>query len=263
VRAFEAEFGMALDVAITRANEAETVELRSREAANAREAQADALAARLTTQTDARLTQLRDWRLTHARPDAEPEAAIAAIAEAVVQAANVVQGQSLEQLHAEQTSLLVALHAIATELREVEDALAEVEMLVIGEALVVATTLTRAYKRESVQARRFDTVILDEASMAPIPALWVVAGLAEANVVVVGDFKQLPPIKHSEHPLAEQWLGQDIFRASGVQGAWEAGEPPENLVQLQVQYRMDPQISARASLEPSSIPVRRPRARSG
>ena len=128
MRAFEAEFGMALDVAITRANEAETVELRSREAANAREAQADALAARLTTQTDARLTQLRDWRLTHARPDAEPEAAIAAIAEAVVQAANVVQGQSLEQLHAEQTSLLVALHAIATELREVEDALAEVEM---------------------------------------------------------------------------------------------------------------------------------------
>jgi superfamily I DNA and/or RNA helicase len=87
-------------------------------------------------------------------------------------------------------------------------------------------------------------VILDEASMAPIPALWVVAGLAEANVIVVGDFMQLPPIKHSEHPLAEQWLGQDIFRVSGVQGAWESGEPQENLVQLQVQYRMDPKISA-------------------
>jgi hypothetical protein len=110
--------------------------------------------------------------------------------------------------------------------------------------MVVATTLTRAYKRESVQARRFDTVILDEASMAPIPALWVVAGLAAANVIVVGDPKQLPPIKHSEHPLAERWLGEDIFRASGFQAACDAGEPPENLVQLQVQYRMDPQISA-------------------
>ena len=91
---------------------------------------------------------------------------------------------------------------------------------------------------------RFDTVILDEASMAPIPALWIAAGLADANVIVVGDFKQLPPIKHSEHPLAEQCLGQDIFRVSGVQGAWEAGDPPENLIQLQVQYRMGRQISA-------------------
>jgi len=108
----------------------------------------------------------------------------------------------------------------------------------------VATTLTRAYKRDSVQARRFDTVILDEASMAPIPALWVVAGLADANVIVVGDWEQLPPIKHSEHRLAEHWLGQDVFRVSGVEGARKAGEPPENLVQLQVQYRMDPQISA-------------------
>ena len=153
-------------------------------------------------------------------------------------------GQSLEALRTEQAALTAALRAIGTELQEIEDALAEVETFVIGEALVVATTLTRAYKRESVQARRFDTVILDEASMAPIPALWVVAGLAEANVIVVGDFKQLPPIKHSEHELAEHWLGQDIFRVSGVQGARRLASPPANLVQLQVQYRMDPQISA-------------------
>ena len=178
-------------------------------------------------QTEARLAQLREWRLTRVHSDADIDVAIASINDAVAGAAQVLRGPGSRGAGApSRAALTAALRAIGTELQEIEDALAEVETVVIGEALVVATTLTRAYKRESVQARRFDTVILDEASMAPIPALWVVAGLAEVNVIVVGDFKQLPPIKHSEHPLAERWLGEDIFRVSGVQGAWEAGEPP-------------------------------------
>jgi AAA domain len=244
VRAFESERGMQLDVIALRANETEAAALRAREAADASEAQVDALVRGLATQTEVRLRQLRGWQLTQVHPDSDSESAIAAIQDAISEATETLQRQSPEALRAEQAALVASLRAIGTELQEIEDALAEVETFVIGEALVVATTLTRAYKRDSVQARRFDTVILDEASMAPIPALWVVAGLAEANVIVVGDFKQLPPIKHSEHPLAEKWLGEDVFHVSGIQSAWEAGEPPENLVQLQVQYRMDPQISA-------------------
>jgi hypothetical protein len=80
--------------------------------------------------------------------------------------------------------------------------------------------------------------------MAPIPALWAVSALADANVVVVGDFKQLAPIKHSTHELAEKWLGRDIFDASGVRRDSDAGAPPAHLVQLNVQYRMQPRISA-------------------
>jgi hypothetical protein len=242
--AFEAERGLPLDVIATRAAETEAAAASAREAAEAHETHVIALAQHLETQTELRLTQLRDWRLTHVRPDVDRDAAIEAVEAAIVTAGHVLQGQSLEALRAEQTTLVAELRAISVELQEIEDALAQVEKLVIGEAIVVATTLTRAYKRESVQARRFDTVILDEASMAPIPALWVVAGLAEANVIVVGDPKQLPPIKHSEHPLAERWLGEDIFHESGIQRASDDGEPPEYLVQLQVQYRMDPQISA-------------------
>lgn len=244
VRAFEAERGMSLDVIVVRASETEAAGVRAREAADAREAQTDALARRLATQIEARLSQLREWRLTRVESDADVDAAFGAIEDAIAGAAPALEGQSLDGLRSEQTSLVWALREIGAELQEIEDALAQVETLVIGETMVVATTLTRAYKRESVQARRFDTIILDEASMAPIPALWVVAGLAEANVIVVGDPKQLPPIKYSEHPLAERWLGEDIFHASGVQRASDAGESPENLVQLQVQYRMGPQISA-------------------
>jgi hypothetical protein len=193
VRAFEAERGMPLDLIVLRSHETEAAAQRARKTTDAFEAHADALAGRLATRTEARLTQLRDWRLTRVHPEADLEPAIGALEAAIAAAADVLQGQNLDGLRAEQTSLIEALRAISAELQQIEDALAEVETFVIGEAMVVATTLTRAYKRESVQARRFDTLILDEASMAPIPALWVVAGLADANVVVVGDPKQLPP----------------------------------------------------------------------
>ena len=85
--------------------------------------------------------------------------------------------------------------------------LARVEELVIEDAKVVATTLTSAYLRDAIQHRRFDTVILDEASMAPVPALWMAAGLATANVIAVGDFRQLPPIVQSnEEPALRNHL---------------------------------------------------------
>jgi superfamily I DNA and/or RNA helicase/ssDNA-binding Zn-finger/Zn-ribbon topoisomerase 1 len=244
VKEFEAELEMSLDAILLSAREAEDAALRAQDEATTRMAKAETLARRFESTLEARLIQLREWRLTRVGSDVDAERALAAIEEARTHVAAVLGDETPAALRAELRRLADELRAIAAELEQIEEALAAVETYVIGEATVVATTLTRAYKRESIQARRFDTVVLDEASMAPIPALWVVAGLADANVVVVGDPMQLPPIKHSEHELADKWLGQDVFRVSGVQGASEAGQPPEHLVQLQVQYRMHPQISA-------------------
>ena len=147
-------------------------------------------------------------------------------------------------LQAEISQLNQRVQQIDQRIEAIAEEKAAIEEAVIADARVVATTLTRAYLRDSIQNRRFDTVILDEASMAPIPALWVAAATAEHNVILVGDFRQLPPIKHSEHPLAERWLGQDIFEESGVRAAYDAGRPPQHLVVLRTQYRMHPQISA-------------------
>jgi hypothetical protein len=88
------------------------------------------------------------------------------------------------------------------------------------------------YLRNDLDDRRFDTVILDEASTAPIPALWIAARLADTNVVVVGDLGQHPPIKHSDHPLANKWLGRDIFDVAGVRSARDRGTQPWHLIQL-------------------------------
>jgi hypothetical protein len=229
--------------------------LLARARADAASARAQAASARgdLESELLGRLTALREWGLSSVRRGGwglstvrrgGAEDALEEIERAHVAAKEIVIGTNAATLLIESQRLNNRIRQIDGRLDEIQDELQRVEELVIGEALVVATTLTRAYKRESVQKRRFDTVVLDEASMAPIPALWVAASLADANVVLVGDFRQLPPIKHSDHELAEKWLGRDVFDVSRVKQAFEAGEAPAHFIQLQEQFRMHPAISA-------------------
>jgi len=187
-----------------------------------------------------RLAALRQWGLTSKSP-ISAEAMLAAIRTAYESALAEVQGDDLRELRAERSGLNQHIRTLESEINSIEETLKRVEGLVIAEAMVVATTLTRAYLRDDIQSRRFDTVILDEASIAPIPALWVAASLADKNAVVVGDFKQLPPIVLSQHDLAQKWLGHDIFKEAGL-ASYGADAP--HLVKLRRQYRMHPDISA-------------------
>lgn len=183
---------------------------------------------------------LREWQLISQSADSE-EKMLREIGRAFETALEQAKGLELHELRSEQASLNGRIREIDTRIAEIEDILRRIEEIVIAEAMVVATTLTRAYLRDSIQARRFDTVILDEASMAPIPALWVAASLAEANAVVVGDFRQLPPIVLSSHEMAQKWLGRDIFKVAGLT---QPDTTPGHFVSLNVQYRMHPAISA-------------------
>ena len=123
------------------------------------------------------------------------------------------------------------LDAIDAALARIDQELETITPTAIADAKVIATTITRACLWNELQDRRFDTVILDEASMASIPALWIAARLADANIVVVGDFGQPPPIKQAEHPLADKWLGHDIFDAS-LRSASSRRKPPAHFIQL-------------------------------
>jgi hypothetical protein len=208
--------------------------------------QADHLRQRVEEGLQGRLEMLQRLGAVQDVPEAFEEQ-LAAIEATRLRAADLLAGVSIDRLREELREIERRLREISARLGEIEEAIKAVEELVVAEASIVATTLTRAYKRESVYKRRFDTVILDEASMAPIPALWVVAGRADTNVVIVGDFKQLPPIKHSTHPLAEDWLGRDIFEVAGIKENYESGNPPPHLVILREQHRMHPKISAIAN----------------
>jgi hypothetical protein len=150
-----------------------------------------------------------------------------------------------EQLSSESDALRGRMRVVETELAQIEERLEQIEREVINDATVVACTLTKSYLSDEIQGRQFDTVVLDEASMAPIPALWMAASVAERNVVVVGDPDQLPPIalaadEHDQDSPAARWLARDIFAVAGL-GDTSAQAP--YLVELRTQYRMHPAIS--------------------
>ena len=186
------------------------------------------------------LEVLREWRLTSESPGTA-EGMLSAVRTARKAAVDEIGGSDIGELRAERDRLNERLRTIEAEIRSIEEAQKRVAELVIADAKVVATTLTQTYLRDAIQSRRFDTVVLDEASIAPIPALWVAASLADRNAVVVGDFKQLPPIVMSRHKLAEKWLGRDIFEEAQLSSySADVG----HFVPLLQQFRMHPDISA-------------------
>jgi hypothetical protein len=169
-----------------------------------------------------------------------PNEALAEIKNACMRAKVLTTRTDRKTLAAGLETLDRQLLAISEELTAIAEQLATVEAALINDASVIATTLTGSYLRNSLHARRFDTVILDEASMAPLPALWVAATLADHNAVVVGDFRQLPPIVQSSHEMAKKWLGRDIFEVARVN---DTGRQIPHRIDLLLQYRMHPAVS--------------------
>lgn len=186
---------------------------------------------------ESRLSVLKQLGLTH-ESIGSLEMMLSSIKQAFQHAVEETKNVDLEKLQTRRNELNSRVRTIEVELGQIEEALKKVEQLVIADAMVVATTLTRAYLRDSIQARRFNTVILDEASMAPIPALWIAASIADSNAVVVGDDKQLPPVVISEQDLAIKWLGRDIFEVAKI-----ANVKLPYKVTLEEQHRMHPDIS--------------------
>ena len=185
----------------------------------------------------ARVAAVREWGLLGDVTGAA-ESMLAGVRDAYEAAVSDVSELDIIELRTQRDQLNSRVRSLDREIAEVEEALQRVAETLIAEARVVGTTLTRAYLRDDIQSRVFDTVILDEASIAPIPALWVAASRAQSNVVIVGDPQQLPPIVISDHCLAQKWLGRELFSLAGV------SEETEHAVMLVWQYRMHPDISA-------------------
>ncbi|MFQ5746704.1 MAG: DEAD/DEAH box helicase [Gemmatimonadota bacterium] len=126
-----------------------------------------------------------------------------------------------------------------------------------GQALrradVVLSTFARLALREDLAVLRFGSVLIDEASAAPLPHVVLAAVRARERAVAIGDFQQLPPVVVSRGEEAARWLRQDAFREAGVVPAAPPGEialPSERdalCAMLHLQYRMRPPIRALVS----------------
>lgn len=155
----------------------------------------------------------------------------------------------MDAIRKEKEEADLQLNQISRQLNELKQKMQELEKQAIMNAKIVGTTLAKSYLSETLRERKFDTVILDEASTASIPALWCASYLAESSIVIVGDFLQLPPIVMADTPMAQKWLGKDIFHHSGMQErARNKATCPENFVMLNEQFRMESDIADIANM---------------
>lgn len=148
-----------------------------------------------------------------------------------------LRGIQLERLQKEISAYQQQRDVFSNRIREITQELAGIREKVLKSCRVIASTATQAYLKPNA-FQSFDTVVVDEASMLPLPAVGYVVGLATRQVVVAGDFRQLPPIIASRDPFVKTWMGQDIFTKVGITEAVGKGISPDNLARLTRQYRM-------------------------
>lgn len=115
----------------------------------------------------------------------------------------------------------------------------------LEEADIVLTTFARLSIREELRELRFESLLIDEASTAPLPYVALAASRVAGPAIAVGDFQQLPPVVSSTAPAAVRWLRTDLFREAGVVEETGASLPSPNdglCAMLDLQYRMAPEI---------------------
>ncbi len=133
---------------------------------------------------------------------------------------------------------------VAPALREVANinkALESIEKAVVAEARIIGATVTKTYLTPQ-QFGNFDVVIIDEASMVMLPAVYYVSGLAKEKVIVSGDFRQLSPIVPTEQAAIQEVIGLDVFQAARITEAVTEQRKPKRTVMLTDQYRMNDAI---------------------
>lgn len=114
---------------------------------------------------------------------------------------------------------------------------------IVKNASVIVTTLAKTFMKPELSNEKFDVVVLDEASMAPLPFIFFVASLCKNKMVIIGDPRQLPPIAQAETEAARQWLRKDIFQYLNIQ----FNSKRFKVSFLAEQYRMHPCISSIAN----------------
>ena len=151
--------------------------------------------------------------------------------------ASKLSGQDRQQLERNRQAIDSERQMLVAELQEIAQRLAEMEASIMREARVIGTTIAKSYLRARDMGR-FDVVVIDEASMVLLPALYFAAGLSTERVIVSGDFRQLPPILPSRQQAIHDLIGQDVFRSAGIDGKSE----DSRCKMLNIQYRMTDEI---------------------
>ncbi|MBI9031146.1 hypothetical protein JEZ13_03935 [bacterium] len=125
-------------------------------------------------------------------------------------------------------------------LQELDDLNQKIEsetQKIVKDSLVIATTVTKSYTDKYIDSMKYDVIIVDEASMVPMPMLFWAVSKSRERTIIVGDFLQLPPICLSEYNPNFKKNIFDELKISNI----ELAEVKTKL--LNTQYRMNPDIA--------------------
>jgi AAA domain len=125
--------------------------------------------------------------------------------------------------------------------QHIAEAKREAAQQVVEEAQIVGATLTALYLNPHLLNQEWDVVVIDEASMAPPPAVKVAANRARQHLIIVGDPHQLAPVCKFKDDLVRRWLGRDVF-FHGRYTLDEARQGTHHCVLLPYQSRMHTDI---------------------
>jgi superfamily I DNA and/or RNA helicase len=124
---------------------------------------------------------------------------------------------------------------------EIDKKLEAIRKAVLDESKILGATVTKTYLQPET-FENIDTVIVDEASMVMLPAIFHAAGLAKTRVVISGDYLQLPSIVATNEQGIFDVLGPNVFETSGIQDICETGKESDAVTLLDTQYRMESEI---------------------
>ncbi|WP_198153011.1 AAA domain-containing protein [Pseudofrankia sp. DC12] len=129
----------------------------------------------------------------------------------------------LPRLAAERAELAAAMRTILAHRQALEEryeqlltaiarAQNDTEPTLIGQARLVATTLSRFRLNRHVYRGGYDAVFIDEAGAAALPELLLAAAKGRQTVVLLGDFRQLGPVQPDDvaqpNDATRKWLDE-------------------------------------------------------
>ncbi len=113
---------------------------------------------------------------------------------------------------------------------------------------ITATTASSRVLKHTDEVKNFyDIVIIDEASMVPLPYIFFFSGLSKDKVIIAGDFLQIMPIMATKktnklYKFVYEWFAKDIFRKAKIVRSLKEKQEPYNLKIFKIQYRMQDKI---------------------
>jgi len=166
---------------------------------------------------------------------------ISEIGAALDQAKRTVSGIDRKQVVRQLELAEEQRRPLIAEISDINKQLENIRKSIMDRALIVGATVTKAYLSPQLFSA-FDVVIVDEASMVMLPALFNAAGLAKEKVVISGDFRQLAPIIQTEQKAIFDAVGGDVFRANEIDNKMLKEDHCKRGALLKEQYRMDEEI---------------------